>query len=97
MSQRLRFNSACAVMTFVLCGTAAAQTPAAPGTGAANFEEQSQPSREQCLDAHRNAQELKQTGKFIEAQTHLVVCSSASCPGAVISRTAARGSATSRR
>jgi hypothetical protein len=83
MTQRLRVHSAFAV--FFLCGTAAAQTPAAPAPSPANFEEQSQPSREQCIDAHRNAQELKQTGKFIEAQTHLVVCSSASCPGAVIS------------
>jgi hypothetical protein len=44
----------------------------------------SDPSREQCLDAHRSAQELKQNGKLLEAQTHLQVCSSGSCPGVVI-------------
>jgi hypothetical protein len=45
---------------------------------------QPDPSREQCLDAHRSAQELKQSGKLLEAQQHLQVCSSGSCPGVVI-------------
>jgi hypothetical protein len=43
------------------------------------------PSRAECLDAHRNAQELKQSAKLVEAQEHLLVCSSGSCPGAIIS------------
>lgn len=43
------------------------------------------PSRTECLDAHRNAQELKQSAKFMEAQEHLLVCSSGTCPGAIIS------------
>jgi hypothetical protein len=46
--------------------------------------QQSEPSREQCLEAHRSAQELKQNGKLLEAQQHLQVCSSGSCPGVVI-------------
>jgi hypothetical protein len=47
--------------------------------------EQAQPTRDQCLEAHRNAQQLKQSSRFLEAQEHLQVCSSASCPGAIIS------------
>jgi hypothetical protein len=43
------------------------------------------PNRAECLDAHRNAQELKQSAKLVEAQEHLSVCSSSSCPGAIIS------------
>lgn len=43
------------------------------------------PSRAECLEAHTSAQELKQSSKFLEAQERLLVCSSASCPGAVIS------------
>lgn len=43
------------------------------------------PSRGECLEGHRNAQELKQSSKFLEAQEHLQVCSAASCPGAIIS------------
>lgn len=46
---------------------------------------QALPSRTECLDAHRNAQELKRSAKFLEAQEHLLVCSSGSCPGAIIS------------
>lgn len=42
------------------------------------------PSRAECLEGHRNAQELKQSGKFLEAQEHLQVCSAGSCPGAII-------------
>ncbi|HEX6276196.1 MAG TPA: hypothetical protein VFZ53_24310, partial [Polyangiaceae bacterium] len=72
--------------TLSFSGASFAQAPASSGT----FPESSsggasQPSREQCLEAHRNAQELKQSGKFLEAQSHLVVCSSATCPGVVIS------------
>ncbi len=44
-----------------------------------------QPTRAQCLEAHRNAQELKQSGKLLETQAQLLICSSGSCPGAIIS------------
>jgi hypothetical protein len=47
--------------------------------------EETEPTRDQCLEAHRNAQQLKQSARFLEAQEHLQVCSSASCPGAIIS------------
>ena len=43
-----------------------------------------EPNRAECLEAHRNAQELKQSSKFLEAQEHLQVCSAGSCPGAII-------------
>ncbi len=46
---------------------------------------QTAPSRTECLEAHRNAQELKQSSRFLEAQEHLSVCSAATCPGAIIS------------
>jgi hypothetical protein len=64
-------------------------TAAEPGPTKPKSEAQagdpSQPSRAQCLDAHRNAQELKHSSKLLEAQEHLAICSSGSCPGVVIS------------
>jgi hypothetical protein len=58
--------------------------PASHKTFDAAAGQKPDPSREQCLDAHRSAQELKQGGKLLEAQAHLQVCSSGSCPGVVI-------------
>jgi hypothetical protein len=42
------------------------------------------PSRTDCLDAHRSAQELRKDGKLLESQEQLLICSSESCPGAII-------------
>jgi hypothetical protein len=58
----------------------AAPTPAAGTKGA----DSSRPSRTECLDAHHNAQELKRGGKLVEAREQLLVCSSGTCPGALI-------------
>lgn len=63
---------------------AADPTPAKPKGADTAASDPSQPNRAQCLDAHRNAQELKQGGKLLEAQEHLAICSSGSCPGVVI-------------
>ena len=65
--------------------SAAEPGPAKPKSAEAPAGDPSQPSRAQCLDAHRNAQELKHGGKLLEAQEHLAICSSGSCPGVVIS------------
>jgi hypothetical protein len=43
------------------------------------------PDRAACLSAHRAAQELRQSSKLVEAGQKLLICSSASCPGPVIS------------
>ena len=43
------------------------------------------PDRAACVTAHTNAQELKRSGKLLEAQAELQICSSAGCPGAIIS------------
>lgn len=56
---------------------ASAQAPA-------ESREATGPTRSQCIDAHRNAQEFKATGKLLEAREELTVCSSAGCPGALI-------------
>lgn len=86
MARRFLETSALAVVALLVSGRAAAQPPAASGaTPDATAGGPTAPSREQCLGAHKSAQELKQAGKFIEAQEHLVVCSSATCPGVVIS------------
>lgn len=63
--------------------TTAAATCALAWSGAAAAQT-ALPSRAECLEGHRNAQELKQSGKFLEAQEHLQVCSAGSCPGAII-------------
>ncbi len=56
-----------------------ADTPAAEGAAAAP------PSRAECVHAHQRAQELKRNEQFMEAQEQLGICSSVSCPGAIIS------------
>ena len=40
--------------------------------------------RAQCFEAHRAAQELKRVSRFVEAHEHLLICSEAACPGAII-------------
>jgi hypothetical protein len=67
---RAALSTAAATCALAWSGAAAAQAAA--------------PSRTECLEAHRNAQELKQSGKFLEAQEHVQVCSAGSCPGAII-------------
>jgi hypothetical protein len=71
---------------FALAPTAHADPPAAkPKAVEPATSDPSQPTRAQCLEAHRNAQELKQSAKLVEMQAQLLVCSSGSCPGAIIS------------
>jgi len=43
------------------------------------------PSRAECVASHQRAQEMKRTGRLVEAQAELATCSSAGCPGAIIS------------
>jgi hypothetical protein len=70
----------------LLASGAAAADPAAAKLKAGEVaSDPSQPTRVQCLEAHRNAQELKQSSKLLEMQEQLQVCSSGSCPGAIIS------------
>ena len=88
MNDLPRVTSSAAVLVAALLlphGAGAAEpTPAKPKTADAAGDG-TQPSRAQCLDAHHSAQELKQSSKLLEAQEHLAICSSGSCPGVVIS------------
>jgi len=87
MMDKVRARSLAGVVGILLCsmGTArAADPPASPKAEGSGSGDAAQPSRLQCLEAHRNAQELKQSSKLLEAQEHLRVCSSGSCPGAII-------------
>lgn len=69
------------VFRATLCAAAAASALAWSSVAAA---QSAPPSRAECLEGHKNAQELKQSGKFLEAQQYLQVCSAGSCPGAII-------------
>ncbi|HET9930968.1 MAG TPA: hypothetical protein VFQ35_09785 [Polyangiaceae bacterium] len=53
--------------------------------GSADANGSAPPTRAECLQAHQSAQELKRNEQFMEAQEQLAVCSSMSCPGAIIS------------
>jgi hypothetical protein len=78
----------CKALAFALASwtsAARAEGPDKTAEPGAAHPSGAQPSRTECLEAHRNAQELKQTGKLIEAQEHLLVCSAGTCPGAIIS------------
>ncbi|HYP87300.1 MAG TPA: hypothetical protein VEQ59_04090 [Polyangiaceae bacterium] len=89
MIERLRATKLLAGVAGALMtlGTAQAAEPAGTKPKAAEpaASDPTQPSRAQCLEAHRNAQELKQSSKLLEMQEQLLVCSSGSCPGAIIS------------
>lgn len=75
-----------AVSAWLLVATAQAEpTPAKPKATDSGPSDASQPTRAQCLEAHRSAQELKHSAKFLETQEQLLICSSGSCPGAIIS------------
>ncbi len=82
-----RFHTSCASL-LVACGLGfsgsafAADPPATAAFPGAQSD--SPPSRTECLDAHRNAQELRKDGKLLESQEKLLICSSESCPGALI-------------
>jgi hypothetical protein len=62
----------------------APEASAADPQPAASPAPESGPSRTECLDAHRSAQEFRKGGKLLESQEQLLVCSSESCPGAII-------------
>jgi hypothetical protein len=82
-----RSNSTRGWIAVLLCGLAypasavAADAPPAPES---TNPAQTGPSRTECLDAHRSAQELRKAGKLLESQEKLLICSSESCPGALI-------------
>lgn len=81
---RDRMERAFAVTLALALGSAhvaAAPTAKPAGEGASSPPP---PSRADCVAAHRSAQELRQGDMFIEAQQKLLVCSSVTCPGAVI-------------
>lgn len=69
------------VVTLGISSSALAEpaTASFPGTRA-----EAPPTRNECLDAHRTAQELRKDGKLLESQEKLLICSSESCPGALI-------------
>lgn len=78
------FVGAAAMFAMALSsGTGRAAPDGTPAGGA--DAARSSPGRTECLAAHRAAQELRQSGKLVEAQQKLLICSSASCPGPVIS------------
>ena len=77
------------VLAVLLCsvsvgrGASAADARTTPAS-AAQEAGASGPSRTACLDAHRNAQELRKESKLLESQEQLLICSSETCPGAII-------------
>jgi len=82
------FNISCCALlaAFALThtGSALADPPATAAPPAGQPAEVAGPSRNECLDAHRSAQELRKDGKLLESQEQLMICSSESCPGAII-------------
>ena len=86
---RGRFAGAAAVFAMALSsGTGRAAPPEGARTGDvgdAADAARANPGRTECLAAHRAAQELRQGGKLVAAQQKLLICSSASCPGPIIS------------
>ena len=88
MIKLARTNPSLAALGALLMAASTAHAEPAsakPKAGEAASSDPSQPTRAQCLEAHRNAQELKQNAKLLETQEQLLICSSGSCPGAIIS------------
>jgi hypothetical protein len=65
----------------LILGASHARAADAPASAASP---QAPPDRNQCLEAHRNAQEFRKSSKLLESQEQLLICSSESCPGALI-------------
>lgn len=64
-------------------GFAQTTAPSEEGVDASQVEA-AEEARMECLEAHRNAQQLKLENKFVEARQYLKTCSAAACPGVII-------------
>ncbi len=87
LSSKPGFVGAATALVMASMATVAMADPpqAAAAVAGADATQASAPDRTSCLGAHRAAQELRQSGKLVEASAQLVICSSQSCPGPVIS------------
>lgn len=77
-------GAAAAAVVALVSTTGRAAPPEATPAAAPDDTASRAPARAECIEAYRSAQELRQGGKFVEARTQLMVCSSASCPGPII-------------
>jgi hypothetical protein len=85
MGERIRVRTITLLFAFISGTAGAAPARATPPTGeSAPPAGTSRPGRAECLAAHHQAQELKRSDKLIEAQQQLLICSSETCPGALI-------------
>lgn len=88
----LRVRSAirmgCAVLA--TCGIAQANPPPAAtepadGNGPARDKSAQAPSKEQCVESHRLAQQAQNEGKLVHARELARTCTALACPGLIIS------------
>lgn len=79
---RLLLALVVSAVSLVSTVASAEPAPATPPDGPASA---APPTRAECVSSHQSAQELKREGKFLEAQDKLLICSSRTCPGAIIS------------
>lgn len=75
---RAHAASVLSALSLVLTTHAASAQSSEPATPAV-------PDRAACVTAHTNAQEMKRSGKLLEAESELKICASSGCPGAIIS------------
>lgn len=73
-----------ASLTYPATAAAADAAGAPPPASDSTSTAAAGPMRSECLDAHRSSQELRKAGKLLESQEKLLICSSESCPGALI-------------
>jgi hypothetical protein len=64
-------------------GRAGAPTAAPPGTPVSQVQLTSASTKAECVAANETGQDLRHSGKLIEARTSLATCLAASCPGPV--------------
>ena len=53
------------------------------GLGRTKVAEAAEPTKQECVAANENAQDLRRAGKLRDARTQLAVCTAGSCPAAV--------------
>ena len=83
---RHAFGLSCTIAA--ICTVAQAEPSQAPTNGSANDKgnqaEQSAPTKEQCIETHRQAQQAQNDGKLVHARELSRNCTALACPGLIV-------------
>jgi hypothetical protein len=81
---RTAIRMGCAVLATCAVAQAAPNSPPEPADGNGPTRDQA-PSKEQCVESHRLAQQAQNEGKLVHARELARTCTALACPGLIIS------------